>query len=44
MNLSDLLHVELTEVKDRLTFLEKLMPRVYNSPVSNFVKLIVRHK
>ncbi|XP_070181099.1 two pore calcium channel protein 1-like [Littorina saxatilis] len=44
LNLSDLLHVELTEVKDRQSMLEKVMPAVFNSPVSNFVKMIVRHK
>lgn len=44
MNLSDLLQVELTEVKDRQTSLEKLIPHIYNSPASEFIKLIVRHK
>ncbi|KAL8589847.1 hypothetical protein ACOMHN_020850 [Nucella lapillus] len=44
MNLADLLHVELTEVNDRQTFLEKRMPHIYNSATSHYVKLIVRHK
>ncbi|KAK7476229.1 hypothetical protein BaRGS_00032505 [Batillaria attramentaria] len=44
LNLSDLLHVELTEVKDRQTLLEKLMPTIYRSTCSNFLQMIVRHK
>lgn len=44
MNLTDLLNVKLTEVIDRQTFLEKKIPGVYNSWLSNWVKRIVRHR
>lgn len=42
--LTDLLELKLTEVKDRLTMLDKLMPTIYNSQASEFVKRVVRHK
>ncbi|XP_076441597.1 uncharacterized protein LOC143280798 [Babylonia areolata] len=44
MNLADLLHVELSEVKDRQTFLERRFPNVYNSASSYYIKQIVRHR
>ncbi|XP_069116582.1 uncharacterized protein [Argopecten irradians] len=42
--LADLLELRLSEVHDRLTFLELKIPFIYNSRISNFVKKIVRHK
>ncbi|XP_059167461.1 two pore calcium channel protein 1-like [Physella acuta] len=44
LNLSDLLQVQLTEVKDRLTLLEKHFPSVYNHRVSEYFKYVVRHR
>ncbi|KAH9509193.1 hypothetical protein Btru_049330 [Bulinus truncatus] len=44
LNLADLLHVQLTEVKDRLTLLEKHFPSIYNHLISEYFKRFVRHK
>ncbi|CAG5119818.1 unnamed protein product [Candidula unifasciata] len=44
LNVSDLLNVPLTEVKDRKTFLEKHIPRIYNHRISEYIKIGVRHK
>ncbi|BFZ06995.1 hypothetical protein BsWGS_10034 [Bradybaena similaris] len=44
LNLSDLLNVQLTEVKDRKTFLGKHIPQIYNHRISEFFKIGVRHR
>ncbi|XP_046575714.1 LOW QUALITY PROTEIN: two pore calcium channel protein 1-like [Haliotis rubra] len=44
MGLADLLQVELSEVKDRQTLIEKYFPKVYNSYASVLLKIVVRHK
>ncbi|XP_021370570.1 two pore calcium channel protein 1-like [Mizuhopecten yessoensis] len=44
LSLADLLELRLSEVRDRLTFLEQRIPFIYNSKISNFVKKVVRHK
>ncbi|XP_048585787.1 two pore calcium channel protein 1 isoform X3 [Nematostella vectensis] len=42
--LSDLLNVEVLEVKDQVHMLERLAPRLYLSKASNFVKKCVLHR
>ncbi|XP_055957374.1 two pore calcium channel protein 1 isoform X1 [Patella vulgata] len=42
INLSDLLHVELSEVTDRQTFLEHKIPSIYNHKVSKAIRWVVR--
>lgn len=42
--LADLLLLPLTEVKDRMTLLEKHLPGLYNSRVSCILKTIVKHR
>ncbi|KAI8787824.1 two pore calcium channel protein 1 [Biomphalaria glabrata] len=44
LNLADLLQVQLTEVKDRLTLLEKHFPSIYNHRISEYFKFFVRHR
>ncbi|GFO10198.1 two pore calcium channel protein 1 [Plakobranchus ocellatus] len=44
LNVSDLLNVHLSEVKDRITLQEKLFPKIYNHPWSVNFKFMVRHK
>ncbi|XP_061168551.1 two pore calcium channel protein 1-like [Saccostrea echinata] len=44
LKLADLLELQLSEVKDRLTFLEQTFPNIYNSYISGLVKRVVRHK
>lgn len=44
LNLTNLLQVPVSEVYDRLTFLEKKIPHIYNSTISNVFKKCVRHK
>ena len=44
LKLADLLQVELTEVTDRITFIERMIPTIYNSTFSQIVKKVVRHK
>lgn len=44
LKLADLLELQLSEVKDRQTFLEQKFPVIYNSFISRIVKLVVRHK
>ncbi|XP_041352429.1 two pore calcium channel protein 1-like [Gigantopelta aegis] len=44
LNLADLLNVELTEITDRQTILEKTFPRMYNSKYSKCTQRIVRHR
>ncbi|CAL4058715.1 unnamed protein product, partial [Meganyctiphanes norvegica] len=44
LKLSDLLNVEVTEVKDRATLFEKRFPRIYRSETSKFLIKIVKHK
>ncbi|CAC5394144.1 TPCN3 [Mytilus coruscus] len=44
LKLADLLQLELTEVTDRMTFLEKNIPTIYNSAISRVLKKVVRHK
>ncbi|XP_071079972.1 two pore calcium channel protein 1-like [Haliotis cracherodii] len=44
MGLADLLQVELSEVKDRQTLIEKYFPKVYNAYASVMLKMVVRHK
>ncbi|KAK3094057.1 hypothetical protein FSP39_023541 [Pinctada imbricata] len=43
LKLADLLELPLTEVKDRQTFLEKMVPNIYNSKASSYLKFAVRH-
>ncbi|XP_012942639.1 two pore calcium channel protein 1 [Aplysia californica] len=44
LHLSDLLHLPLSEVKDRQTLFEKYFPDVYNHRYSELFKRFVRHK
>lgn len=44
LKLADLLELQLSEVKDRQTFLEQKFPYIYNSLISRILKLVVRHK
>ncbi|KAJ8308032.1 hypothetical protein KUTeg_012906 [Tegillarca granosa] len=44
LRLADLLELELSEVKDRLTFIEQKFPYIYNSTISLHLRRIVRHK
>ena len=42
--LADLLILPLTEVRDRMTLLQKYFPRIYNSYISSVIKTIVKHR
>ncbi|XP_064622420.1 uncharacterized protein LOC135484707 [Lineus longissimus] len=44
LKVADLLNVEVTEVKDRITLFERYMPRCYKSWLSEALKSVVRHK
>ncbi|KAL4238880.1 Ion transport protein [Mactra antiquata] len=44
LNLVNLLQVPLTEVHERLTYLEKKFPDYYNSKASHVIRVIVRHR
>ena len=44
LKVADLLQLELTEVTDRMTFLERYIPNIYKSWFSQMVKKVVRHK
>lgn len=44
LQLADLLQLELSEVTDRMTFLERYIPTFYNSKISRGLKIGVRHK
>ncbi|KAH3852239.1 two pore calcium channel protein 1-like isoform X1 [Dreissena polymorpha] len=44
LNLINLLQVPVSEVMDRQTFLEKKIPDIYNSKISRFIRICVRHK
>ena len=41
--LPDLLNIRITEIKDRMTFLEKYIPNVYNHRYSIILRQIVKH-
>lgn len=44
LQVADLLNVRLTEVQDRMTFLEKMIPGCFNSAPSMILRQIVSHK
>lgn len=41
--LADLLNIRSTEIKDRMTLLEKKVPKIYNSRYSIILRRIVKH-
>ncbi|XP_046384151.1 two pore calcium channel protein 1-like [Ischnura elegans] len=44
MQLADLLNVEISEVKDRVTYLQMFFPKLYNSNPSRFIQSFVKAK
>ncbi|KAK3605493.1 hypothetical protein CHS0354_004046 [Potamilus streckersoni] len=44
LNLANLLHLPVSEVKDRITLLESKIPNIFNSTPSRILRRIVRHK
>ncbi|CAI9720629.1 pore calcium channel 1-like [Octopus vulgaris] len=44
LKVADLLQLPLTEVKDRMSFMETHCPTMYNSYISNVIKVAVRHR
>ncbi|XP_014791412.1 two pore channel protein 2 [Octopus bimaculoides] len=44
LKVADLLQLPLTEVKDRMSFMETHCPTIYNSYISKVIKVAVRHR
>ncbi|XP_071440962.1 uncharacterized protein [Hetaerina americana] len=44
MQLADLLNVEISEVKDRVTYLQMFLPKLYNSKASKYLQSFVKAK
>lgn len=44
LTLADLLQLPVTEVKDRMTIIEKHLPRVFNHKASQYLRRVVRHR